>query len=104
VSNPSKQKGTRFETEVAEYLGVERRTLGGSKDRGDLAIVNWALELKATREIDLASAIDEARVEAKNAKAPYFAAIVKRRRKGVSEAYFVMTLAEARRFLVQPDR
>jgi hypothetical protein len=94
VSSPSKRKGTAFETLVANYLGVERKTLKGNRDEGDLIVPDWALELKATKEIDLAGAIDEARVEAKNAGVPHFAAIIKRRGRGVGEAYVVQTLEQ----------
>ena len=93
MTNRSKQKGTRFETEIAAYLGVERRTLGGSKDRGDLAISpNWVAECKNERQIDLAGYMAEVETERLNAKARYGAAIVKRRNKGPAEAYVVMPL------------
>ena len=43
MSNPSKDKGTRFETAVCRYLrdrlgrpGIERRALHGARDMGDL--------------------------------------------------------------------
>jgi hypothetical protein len=100
--NPSKQKGTAFERGVVEFLQAngfplaERRVTRGSKDAGDVAgIPAWVLELKATRLINLAGAIDEARVEAKNAGVQKFAAIVKRRGKNISEAYFVLPLSAA---------
>jgi Holliday junction resolvase len=96
----SKQKGTLFEREVAEFLQstghplVERRTLSGKNDRGDLAgIPNWTLELKATKEISLSSAVDEARVEAINAQTMWYAAVIKRRRRGIGESYVVLPLA-----------
>jgi hypothetical protein len=103
--NPSKIKGTRFEREVADYLaevlpGVDRKALHGNAVQGDISnFPDWALECKATKAIDLGGAIDEARVEAKNSKTRWFAAIVKRRRKGVSEAYVVMTLEQYRRLM-----
>jgi Holliday junction resolvase len=106
MSNPSKQKGTLFEREVAEFLQstghplVERRTLSGKNDRGDLSgIPSWTFELKSTKELDLAGAVDEARVEAINAGTLWYAAIVKRRRRSIGEAYFVMPLALATRLL-----
>ena len=103
--NPSKAKGTRFEREVADYLaevipGVDRKALHGGADHGDIANVpGWALECKATKALDLGGAIDEARVEAKNSKSQWFAAIVKRRHKGTAEAYVVMTLEQYRRLV-----
>ena len=105
--NRSKQKGTRFEREVADYLaeslaGVDRKSLHGSADQGDIANVpDWALECKATKAIDLAQAVEEARVEAKNARVSWFAAIVKRRGKGVARAYVVMDLEQYRALVVQ---
>lgn len=98
--NKSKRKGSLFERQVADYIaqtvpGVDRRVLRGNRDQGDIGgLPQWTLELKATREIDLAGAIDKARVEAKNAGTPYYAAIVKRRGKGVAAAYAVMTVEQ----------
>ena len=101
MSNPSKRKGSQFESDVVAYLAehgfplAERRVTRGAKDAGDIAgVPGWCLELKATKQLNLASAIDEARLEAKNARAEHFAAIVKRPRKPISEAYVVVPLAE----------
>jgi hypothetical protein len=94
----SRAKGTRFERDVADVLadlfpGVDRQVLRGKQDRGDIANVpGWTLECKAEKEIDLAGYMREAELEAKNAKTPYFAAIVKRRNKSVADAYVVMPL------------
>lgn len=61
MSNPSKQKGTRFESAVADYLRwaldderIQRSPLHGAKDVGDIANVfmyGWrvVVECKATR-------------------------------------------------------
>lgn len=95
-SSPSKRKGTRFEVEVAEYLGVERATLRGSKDRGDLLIAGWAVECKNERLIRLADYMSEAEVERKNARAMFGCAVVKRRGKGPAKAYVVMELDQFR--------
>jgi len=99
VTNRNKARGTAFETAVANYLGVERRALKGAKDQGDLIVPGWAVECKATRTLDVAGAMDEARVEAQNLGVTNYAAIIKRRQKGVAQAYFVMELADARRLL-----
>lgn len=96
MANPSKQKGTRFETEVAEYLGVERATLKGSKDRGDLLIAGWAVECKNERLIRLADYMAEVEVERHNAKAIFGCAVVKRRGKGPAKAYVIMELDQFR--------
>ena len=101
MSNPSKAKGSLFERQVVEFLNAngfplaERRVTRGAKDAGDISgVPGWVFELKATRTIDLAGAVDEARVEAGNAKAQWFAAIVKRRGKGIGDAYVVTTLKQ----------
>jgi hypothetical protein len=101
LSNPSKQKGTAFETAVIEYLkscgiACERRALHGNTDKGDIAgMPDWTFELKNRKALDFGGAVDEARVEAFNAHTKYYAAIVKRPRKGdPSEAFAVMPLAE----------
>lgn len=97
--NRSKVKGTRFESEVVEYLRqrgfdkAERRALSGILDRGDIANVpGWVLECKAEAAITLSSYVEEALREMENAKEPYAAAIVKRRGKNVRDAYAVMPL------------
>lgn len=100
--NPSKQKGTAFETAVVRYLQAngfpqaERRALAGKDDRGDVSLgsgyTDWVLEAKATKSIDLAGALNEASREAANAKAPYYAAVIKRRNHMVDSAYVVVPL------------
>jgi hypothetical protein len=99
--NPSKVKGTRFESLVVEFLRAhgfpmaERRALRGNKDCGDvLGIPGYVCEAKATKAIDLAGAMDEARQEAVNASCGRYVAIVKRRNRPVAQAYVVMTLAQ----------
>jgi Holliday junction resolvase len=99
MSNPSKQKGTRFESEVVAYLvehgfpAVERRALHGNTDKGDLTgIAGWTFELKSEARIDLAGYMAEAQAEAANAGTEHYAAIVKRRGKGAAHAYAVMPL------------
>ena len=100
MSNPSKQKGTAFETAVVEYLkargiACERRALHGNTDKGDIAgIKDWTFELKNRKALDIGGAVDEARLEARNAGTNLYAAIVKRPRKGdPGEAFAVMPLS-----------
>ena len=98
----AKAKGTAFETAVARFLAeetgawVERRALSGNADKGDLlgdgVLADWCLEVKNHKSIDLASFVDQAETEARNAKSKWFAAIVKRRNKNVKDAYVVMPL------------
>ncbi len=101
MSNPSKQKGTAFETAVVEYLksrgiACERRALHGNTDKGDIAgVPDWTFELKNRRTLDIGGAVDEARTEALNARTPWYVAIVKRPRKGSpADAFAVMPLSE----------
>lgn len=101
MTNPSKQRGTRFETEVVEFLkangfpDAERRALAGSLDKGDVMNVpDFTLECKNEATMRLAAYMAEAAAEAINAKTPFFAAIVKRRGKGARDAYVVMPLYE----------
>jgi hypothetical protein len=68
-----------------------RPALHGAQDKGDLfGLPGWTLQCRDTAKIDLAGAVDDAREQAANAGTRWFAAIVKRRRKGVDQAYVVM--------------
>jgi Holliday junction resolvase len=73
MSNPSKAKGTAWESAIVSFLQsagwpyVERRTLAGSKDRGDIAgIPGVVIEAKATKTAALGAYVDEANQEAVN--------------------------------------
>lgn len=100
------RKGPRFETELLNGLrqsglDVERLRLAGKLDEGDLVIKDlghvYVVEAKATARIDLPGYIAEAKAEAIN----YAAArgvnydsvtpivIVKRRGRGLLDAYVV---------------
>lgn len=99
MSNPSKQRGTRFETDVVRYLneqGVscERRALQGAADKGDIAgIRGWVLELKCHREMALGSWAKEAAVEAARDNAAQWAVIHKRRMHGIQDAFVTIPLS-----------
>ena len=69
----SKQRGTAWESRIVAYLRergwphVERRTLSGAKDRGDIAgIVGVVIEAKNAARHALAEWLDEAELEASN--------------------------------------
>lgn len=101
MSSPSKRKGTTFEVAIRDHLdqrGIAafRVAPAGARDEGDIRVPGWdaILECKATRAIDLAGALDEARVEAMNAKERYGIAVIKRRNHHVSHAYVVMALED----------
>jgi hypothetical protein len=93
----SKAKGTRFESAVAAYLKLwfphcERRALRGVNDGGDLAGLPLTVECKATRQIDLAGALNEAKAAAARNGDDLYAAVIKRRNHPVAEAYAVVPL------------
>lgn len=103
----NKRRGSRFETDVCEFLRehgfplAERRVMGGSRDRGDIAgIPGWVRECKATRELDLAGAVSEAKSEARNAGVIDYAAVLKRRNHPVASAYVVLPLDRFAHLLV----
>jgi hypothetical protein len=83
MSNPSKDRGTRWESAIVDtlhasgqrYSYVERRTLAGSADKGDIAGVfagdaPVVIEAKSVAKLNLAGWVAEAEAEALNAGAP----------------------------------
>jgi hypothetical protein len=86
----SKQKGTLAETAVAEYLkktwpAVERRTLGGSNDKGDIAgVENCVVEVKNQRTYKISEWLKETEIERRNAGTDYGVLVVKPNGVGVS--------------------
>ena len=82
----SKQKGTAAETAVVNYLKdkgyvhVERRSLNGAYDRGDIAgIQSVVIEVKDHARMELAQWVSELLVEIENDKAKTGVVIHKRR-------------------------
>lgn len=108
MSAANKAKGTRFESEVSDYLqgqGIRAKRLPrtGVKDIGDVAFPVAAgtvvVECKNRASMDLPTYLREAEEEAQNYELKYPAdgtamgvAVVKRRGKGVHQAYVVMPL------------
>lgn len=105
--NRSKAKGTAAESAVVAYLRehgypyVERRALGGSLDKGDLAgIPGLVCEIKAHKTMSLSEWVDEAEVERKNDGACVGVVWHKRVRKGSpGDWYVTMTGANFLRLL-----
>jgi hypothetical protein len=92
MANPSKAKGTAFESLVVAYLrdhhspAAHRNVQMGAKDIGDIdGYYLHAVEAKAERTITLSDYI--------HAGQPFGCAVVKRRMKGVADAYVVRDLA-----------
>lgn len=98
MSNPAKARGSAWERDCARFMDLERMYGAGRHfDVGDLAgdeIV--AYECKAARAFSLAKWIEEARVEARNAKKPFGVVVIKRDRLPTKEAYVVMRLEDFR--------
>lgn len=93
MSHPNKAKGTRWESEVARFLDLERLgSIHGKNDQGDLRHLQWVIECKDEQKINLAGYMDEAILEAVNAGKSLTVAVVKRRRRSVEDAYAVMPL------------
>lgn len=105
-NNPSKERGQRWESAVAEYLwqqghtGVERRAQRGRNDAGDIAgVPGWVIGCKDEQRIQLPLYMDELEVQRVNAfngntLLPWGVQIVKRRRAPVKRAYVVCELGQ----------
>lgn len=94
-------KGTAWESAVVAYLQehgfpyAERRAMGGANDRGDIAgVPGVVLECKSTKTLELAEACDEAERERLQDGASYGVAVIKRRNRGVGQAYAVLPLSQ----------
>lgn len=95
MSNPSKDKGTRFETAVADYLRwalgdarIQRLTLHGNKDIGDIGNVFFhgqpvVVECKATKNPGWSKHWRECEIEMGNRDTEYGWVIRKRTRIGI---------------------
>ncbi len=114
MSAQNKQKGTRFESELADYLqgqAIDARRLprAGARDVGDLAFPltgvvthlrpTVLVEAKNRQGMDLPTWIAESEVEAQNYQEKYPASgevipvvVHKRRGKGVHQSYVTMPL------------
>lgn len=99
--NPSKRKGTSWESVVVDHLRAngaphaERRALAGSADRGDVTgIPGVVVECKAERAVTLAGWLAEAETERVNDGADVAVVWAKRVGKaGAGDGYIVMTPA-----------
>lgn len=107
MTNPSKQRGTRYEGEVADYfrrqgwVQAERRALAGANDMGDITgIPGVVIECKNHRTHDLAGWVAELEVELGNAGCDI--GLVAVRRRGTADRsrdYAVMPMHVAVRLL-----
>ena len=102
MSNPSKARGTAFESAVVAYVAstghfpyCERRALKGTRDTGDLTGLPIVVEVKCQKAMDLGNWATEAAGEARNAGLPahWWAVWHKRRQRGVAESYVTLPAA-----------
>lgn len=98
----ARRKGSTWERAVVAFLRnhghrfVERSYgAGRPHDVGDIdGLPGWCIEAKNCRAMDLAGWCDEAAREAANVpQGARWAVVAKRRNRGVSEAYVVLSLA-----------
>ena len=95
------KKGPSYESRLVAFLTrvleipVERRVMGGANDKGDVAgIPNWVIEAKNVTISGLGQAMNEAKREARNAGARYYAAVLNRRSHDLERSYAVVELWE----------
>ncbi|MET9126944.1 hypothetical protein [Streptomyces sp. NPDC004528] len=100
MPNPSKAKGTAWESLIVGYLrehhnpDARRNVQMGAKDIGDIdGYYLHATEAKAEKSITLSDYIAQANREAVHAGQPFGCAVVKRRMKGVADGYVVRDVA-----------
>lgn len=113
MANPSKAKGTKFETDVVRFFRerlpgriVERLPQLGNLDQGDLVVVDppalrhFVVEAKAVKRLDFAGFLTEAQAEADNYAAArtltedevFPVVVAKRRYQPTARSYVVMDL------------
>lgn len=95
----AKQKGTAWETALVNWFtaqGIEARRLPltGNKDRGDVEVPAWGINIEAKncRAISLAQWVAEADVETANADRPVVVVAKRVGRTDPGEAYVIMPL------------
>ena len=100
MSNPSKAKGSRWETAVAKYLRDHgwpeafRLAPAGDADCGDIGGVSgWAFECRDRAKHDLSKNVKDANQRAINKSALYGCAVMKKREHPTEDGYVVMDLA-----------
>jgi len=112
MSTASRRTGTAFESALVKHirdrfgLRAERLRQSGKNDCGDIAVDDvglvYLIEAKAEKSINLSGYVAEAEAERRNyCRARGISesgvmplAVVKRRGKGIGEAYVVITLDE----------
>ncbi|ADE43477.1 RusA-like Holliday junction resolvase [Streptomyces phage phiSASD1] len=116
MANPSKARGTRWESAIRDYLNgvlgyshptdwrlVKRQAQEGAKDVGDLHAWPFILEAKDVKSPAVPTWLRQAEAEAVNAGFPYGVVIHKVRGKGPALARVHITQAGIRRLMENQD-
>ncbi|MFJ3084437.1 hypothetical protein ACIPJG_32435 [Streptomyces halstedii] len=99
MSNASKAKGTRYESEIRDFLNargfsVRRVAQMGRLDHGDLhGYPLHIIEAKSVKSIDLPAFVRQADKEAINAGEPFGVCFVKKTRGATADGYAVRSVA-----------
>lgn len=110
MSNPSRQKGTAWESALLPLIrrvwpGANRAPLWGSGDRGDFTGTGpFCIEAKAHKALDLAGFVDQAVAEAAQAGVRWPVVFAKRRGKGPERGYAVMEVRTFLELVAEVDR
>lgn len=103
MANPNKAKGTRWESEVRDFLKQEqcldharRIAQTGTLDVGDIHVEPFVIQAKNQKAFDLSKWVADAEVQAERAGMPYGVAVVKAPRKPTERGYVVMSLGTFR--------
>lgn len=106
MTNRAKQKGTSFETALVNWfgqqgIGAQRLPLTGNKDRGDVAVPEWGLNIEAKncRQLALSQWVAEADAETLNAGRPVVVVAKRVGKSDPGEAYVIMPLRRLFRLL-----
>lgn len=101
MSNPQKAKGTRWETAVTRFLkdaGIfaYKPRQEGARDVGDIHAPPFVLQAKDYRDVvtGIREGVEGVREQRLHAGMPFGAAVVKRARKPVEDAYVVIRLGD----------
>ncbi|MEU3285621.1 hypothetical protein [Streptomyces longwoodensis] len=98
-ANPSKQKGTRYEGEIRDFLNargfeVKRVVQMGRADQGDLhGYPLHIIEAKSVKSFDLPAFVRQADREAVNAGQPFGVVFIKKARASTADGYAVRSIA-----------
>lgn len=101
MSNPQKAKGTRWETAVTRFLKdaglfAYKPRQEGRYDVGDIHVPPFVLQAKDYRDVvtGIRQGVEGVAEQRLHAGLPFGAAVVKRARKPVEDAYLVMRLGD----------